>query len=112
MRSPETRESNSNPEIRYCVDLAPTSPDDELNCVIERAMADTTGDTALFLHVIMLETTGYTDTVSMWQLGQIDPSIVAGIAGDLIALGAIEQDASGEWRATRLGIEAAWQLLP
>ncbi len=112
MRSPETRESNTNPEIRYGVDLAPTSPDDELNCVIERAMADTTGDTALFLHVIMLQTTGYTDNVSVCQLSQIEPSIVEGIARDLIALGAIEQDASGEWCATRLGIEAAWQLLP
>lgn len=112
MRSPETRESTTNPEVHYGVDLAPTSPADELNGVIERAMADATGDTALFLHVIMLETTGYTDNVSMWQLGQIEPSIVEGIAADLIALGAIEQDASGEWRATRLGIEAAWQLLP
>ena len=113
MGSPESMGGHSrNPEV---LDGEPRSGSpvarDEVDDIIDRAVADHTGGTALFLHVLMLQTSGYTDAASERELDRLDHDTLRLIIEDLLELGAIEPGLSDRWGITELGSEAAWRLL-
>ncbi len=115
MRSPESMGGRSrNPEILEGAELGSGSlfARDAADDIIDCAVADRTGDTALFVHVMMLQAEGYVDVVSERELARLGTDRLASIAEKLLELDAIETTSSGWWTPTRAGIEAAWRLLP
>lgn len=115
MRNPESMGGRGrNPEILEGAELGAGSPTarDGVDDIIDRAVADRTGGTALFLHVLMLRDQGYTDAASERELAGLGTPTLRLIAESLLNVGAIKSSLSGQWSITEAGSEAAWRLLP